>query len=174
MLYLVVLLLGCLGGFFIGLAVGCGSKKQSKTLHEYKEKPAEQAKCPVSTRIKDLYGNDTCCWFKFDHFVFWVNADDLEEITPNSEKLMRNTILNESIEKLKSRVKSHYKNYTGKYNIYVSFLIKGETCNMTSHYIGTDDELSSAAEPQNNTDAAKTTENLVNEIDSFLNGEENK
>jgi hypothetical protein len=45
---------------------------------------------------------------------------------------------------------------------------------MTSHYIGTDDELSSAAEQQNNTDAAKTTENLVNEIDSFLNGEENK
>lgn len=174
MLYLVVLLLGCLGGFFIGLAVGCGSKKQSKTLHEYKEKPAEQAKCPVSTRIKDLYGNDTCCWFKFDHIVFWVSSDDLEEITPDNEKLLRNTILSESIEKLKSRFKSHYKNYTGKYNIYVSFLIKGENWKMTYHYIGTDDELSSAAEQQDNTDAVKTTKNLVNEIDSFLNGEENK
>ena len=174
MLYLVVLLLGCLGGFFIGLAVGCGSKKQSKTLHEYKEKPAEHTKCPVSTRIKDLYGNDTCCWFKFDHIVFWVSTDDLEEITPDIEKLMRNTILSKSIEKLKSRFTSHYKNYTGKYNVYVSFLIEGENYRMTYHYIGTDDELSSAAEQQNNTDAVKTTENLVNEIDSFLNGEENK
>ena len=173
MLYFVVLFLGCLGGFFIGLAVGCGSKKKSKTLHEYKEKPAEHAKCPVSTRIKDLYGNDTCCWFKFDHFVFWTSVDDLEEIIPDNERLMRNTILGKSMDKIRKGVVPHYKNYNGKFNIYVSFLIEGDNCRMTYHYIGTDDELSVEPEQQK-PEEEKTTEKLVNEINSFLNGEENK
>lgn len=114
----------------------CSNKKSSK--------PVEPEKPTIRSKMVEQYGGNITIWFKYGNLVFWVYSDSVNELNKSNELKVRNTIIKTGVDKIDETLrKSSYKDYEGKFNIFIPLINdkRKEQISWDYKFIATDDEL---------------------------------